>query len=179
MNWPASSSASGCPTEVIAPSLIPITPGAKVKTDKRDARRLAQLYRAGELTAVHIPSDAEEAIRDLARTRADLVIDRTRCRHRLSKFLLRHGRGLPGRESLDAGARALARQPRFDDPALAQTYSHYRAIVADLDAHLSAVESDLKCYFDRGPFAERRGADSRAYRGVTELGALDPLGRGL
>jgi transposase len=58
----------GVSTEVIAPSLIPITPGAKVKTDKRDARRLAQLYRGGELTAVHIPSDAEEAIRDLART---------------------------------------------------------------------------------------------------------------
>ena len=81
----------GVSSEVIAPSLIPITPGAKVKTDKRDARRLAQLYRAGELTAVHSPSDAEEAIRDLARTQADLVIDRTRCRHRLSKFLLRHG----------------------------------------------------------------------------------------
>jgi transposase len=61
----------GVATEVIAPSLIPTMPGAKVKTDSRDARRLVQLYRAGELTAVHIPSPAEEAIRDLARTRAD------------------------------------------------------------------------------------------------------------
>lgn len=76
---------------MIAPTLIPTMPGAKVKTDKRDARRLVQLYRAGELTAVHIPSPQEEAIRGLARTRADLVIDRIRCQHRLSKFLLRHG----------------------------------------------------------------------------------------
>ena len=59
----------------------------------------------------------------------------------------------------------------FDDPALAQTYSHYRAIVADLDAHLSAVESDLKCYLERGPFTEPV-ACLAAYRGVTELGAL-------
>ena len=126
----------GVSTEVIAPSLIPITPGAKIKTDKRDARRLAQLYRAGELTAVHIPSDAEEAIRDLARTRADLVTDRTRCRHRLSKFLLRHGEVFrEGRAWTMAHERWLINR-HFDDPALAQTYAHYRAIVADLDAHL-------------------------------------------
>ena len=65
----ACSIASASPDEVIAPSLIPVAPGAKVKTDKRDARRLAHLYRAGELVAVHIPTPQEEAIRDLARTR--------------------------------------------------------------------------------------------------------------
>jgi len=161
----------GVRTEVIAPSLIPIAPGAKVKTDKRDARRLAQLYRAGELTAVHIPSDAEEAIRDLARTRADLVVDRTRCRHRLSKFLLRHGEVFrEGRAWTMAHERWLLNR-HFDDRALEQTYAHYRAIVADLDAHLRAVESDLKCYLDRGPFAEGV-ARLAAYRGITELGAL-------
>ena len=161
----------GVPTEVIAPSLIPITPGAKVKTDKRDARRLAQLYRAGELTAVHIPGDAEEAIRDLARTRADLVIDRTRCRHRLSKFLLRHGEVFREGKAWTMAHERWLMSRHFDDPALAQTYSHYRAIVADLDAHLSAVESDLKCYLERGPFTEPV-ARLAAYRGVTELGAL-------
>ncbi len=161
----------GVPTEVIAPSLIPITPGAKVKTDKRDARRLAQLYRAGELTAIHIPSDAEEAIRDLARTRADLVIDRTRCRHRLSKFLLRHGEVFREGTAWTMAHERWLISRHFEDRALEQTYSHYRAIVADLDAHLSAVESDLKCYLERGPFAEPVARLS-AYRGVTELGAL-------
>ena len=161
----------GVRTEVIAPSLIPITPGAKVKTDKRDARRLAQLYRAGELTAVHIPSDAEKAIRDLARTRADLVIDRTRCRHRLSKFLLRHGEVFREGKAWTMAYERWLMSRHFEDRALEQTYSHYRAIVGDLDAHLRAVESDLKCYLEHGPFAEPVARLS-AYRGVTELGAL-------
>jgi transposase len=161
----------GVRTEVIAPSLIPITPGVKVKTDKRDARRLVQLYRAGELTPVHIPSDGEEAIRDLCRTRADLVIDRTRCRHRLSKFLLRHGEVFRDGRGWTATHERWLMTRRFDDRALTQTYGHYRAIVADLDAHLAAVEADLKCYLETGPFAESVGRLA-AYRGVAELGAL-------
>jgi transposase len=161
----------GVASEVIAPSLIPVTPGAKVKTDKRDARRLVHLYRAGELTAVHIPTPGEEAIRDLARTRADLVIDRTRCRHRLSKFLLRHGEVYRGGVQWTQTHEVWLRQLRFEDSALAQTYSHYRSIVAGFDAHLSAVESDLKIYLARGPFTEPVARLS-AYRGITELGAL-------
>ena len=77
---------------MIAPSLIPTAPGDRVKTDKRDARRLARLHRAGELVAIRVPTVAEEAVRDLCRARADMVIDQTRARHRLGKFLLRHGR---------------------------------------------------------------------------------------
>jgi transposase len=161
----------GVAAEVIAPSLIPIKAGAKVKTDKRDARRLVQLYSVGELTAVHIPSPQEEAIRDLARTRADLVIDRVRCRHRLSKFLLRHGVVYRGGGQWTVGHEAWLVQVRFEDAALMSTYSHYRAIVAGLDAHLAAVESDLKIYLETGPFTEAVARLS-AYRGVTELGAL-------
>ena len=63
-----------------------------MKTDRRDARRLAVLFRAGQLTSVRVPTPAEEAVRDLCRARADMVIDQTRARHRLGKFLLRHGR---------------------------------------------------------------------------------------
>ncbi|MGH9046257.1 MAG: IS110 family transposase [Acidimicrobiales bacterium] len=161
----------GAHVEVIAPSLIPVAPGAKVKTDARDARRLVHLFRAGELTAVHIPTPGEEAIRDLARTRADLVIDRTRCRHRLSKFLLRHGEVYRGGVAWTLAHDTWLKTLRFDDTALAQTFSHYRAIVAGLDAHLAAVESDLKVYIERGPFAQAVGRLS-AYRGITELGAL-------
>jgi transposase len=161
----------GVAAEVIAPSLIPVAPGAKIKTDTRDARRLVHLYRAGELTAVHVPTPGEEAIRDLARTRADLVIDRTRCRHRLSKFLLRHGQVYRGGVAWTCAHETWLRQLHFDDAALTQTYSHYRAIVSGLDAHLAAVESDLKIYLEKGPFAEAVSRLS-AYRGVTELGAL-------
>jgi len=80
----------GVPCEVIAPSLIPQKSGDRVKTDRRDAIRLAQLYRAGEWTAVHVPTKEEEALRDLVRAREDAKEDELRAKHRLTKFLLRH-----------------------------------------------------------------------------------------
>ena len=68
------------PCLVAAPSLIPRQPGAPFKTDKRDARALARLLRAGELTAVYVPEPTDEAIRDLCRARTDAVDDLRRCR---------------------------------------------------------------------------------------------------
>lgn len=82
----------GVPCEIIAPALIPRRAGDRIKTDRRDAVQLAVLYRAGALTAVHIPSEQEEAARDLLRCREDIRADLLRARHRLAKFLLRHGR---------------------------------------------------------------------------------------
>ncbi|MGG3510513.1 IS110 family transposase [Paenibacillus lautus] len=75
---------------VIAPSLMPSRPGERVKTDRRDSMRLAQLLRAGELTRVHVPTPEEEALRDLVRMREDVKEDRARIRQRIGKFLLRH-----------------------------------------------------------------------------------------
>src|SRR5450759_941119 len=77
--------------EVTAPGLIPKKPGDRVKTDRRDAFKLAHLYRAGELTMVAIPGPEQESLRDLLRAREDAKDDLLRRRHRLSKFLLRHG----------------------------------------------------------------------------------------
>lgn len=76
---------------VVAPSLIPRRPGARVKTDRRDAISLARLHRAGELTAVWVPDLGHEAMRDLARARLDAVHALRRARQQLSGFLLRHG----------------------------------------------------------------------------------------
>src|SRR3954449_10227974 len=73
--------------DVIAPSLIPKAPGDRVKTDRRDARHLALLHRSGQLVGIRVPTPPEEAVRDLCRARADMVEDRPRARHRLSKFL--------------------------------------------------------------------------------------------
>ena len=72
-------------------SLIPRKPGDRIKTDRRDARKLAELFRAGLLTEVHPPSPEDEAVRDLCRAREDAHEDLVRCRHRLSKMLLRRG----------------------------------------------------------------------------------------
>jgi transposase len=76
---------------VVAPSLIPVRPGDKVKTDRRDALKLARLLRSGDLTSVWVPDRQHEALRNLVRARADAKVDQLRAKHRLSKFLLRLG----------------------------------------------------------------------------------------
>lgn len=160
----------GVACDVVAPALIPKAPADRVKTDKRDCRRLARLHRAGELVAIRVPTEAEEAVRDLCRARADLVGDRTRTRHRLSKFLLRHDR-IWRAEAWTARHEQWLVGQRFDDPALRATYGHYRAVLAARDAELAAIEADLAHWYTHGPFAH---AVSRlaAYRGVARLGAL-------
>ena len=93
---------------VVAPSLIPMKAGDRVKTDRRDALMLAKLHRAGELTAIWVPDAAHEAMRDLVRARATAVRVLGKARQHLQGFLLRHDRiyaaGLaPGPWPIDAG----------------------------------------------------------------------------
>jgi transposase len=162
---------AGMRCEVIAPSLIPTRQGDRVKTDRRDARRLAVLFRAGQLTSVRVPAVAEEAVRDLCRARADMVIDRTRSRHRLGKFLLRHGRVWRGGDNWTLKHQAWIRTQRFEERALNETLAHYQATLAAREAAVDAIEADLRPWFDRTPFAEAVHRLA-AYRGVTQLGAL-------
>ena len=84
--------ALGVSCEVVAPTLVPTKAGDRVKTDRRDAAKLARSFRAGDLTAVWVPDAAHEALRDLVRAREAAKKDQLRARHRLGKFLLRHGR---------------------------------------------------------------------------------------
>lgn len=161
----------GVRCEVIAPSLVPKGRGDRVKTDKRDARRLAGLHRAGELRAIAVPNPAQEAVRDLCRTRGDMVQDLTRARNRLGKFLLRHSLVYRGGSTWTMRHDRWLRQIHFEDRALQATLDHYRATVDLRDTALEAVEADLKPYFGTEPFADavlRLGA----YRGVTHMGAL-------
>ena len=161
----------GVRTEVVAPSMIPVAPGNRVKTDKRDARRLALLLRGGQLSAVRVPDVDEEAVRDLCRARADMVIDRTRARHRIIKFLLRHGRVWRDGQNWTLKHQAWICAQRFDQPALDATLSHYQGTLTAREAAVNAVDAELCTYFEREPFADavRRLC---AYRGVTQLGAL-------
>jgi transposase len=84
---------------VVAPSMIPRRSGNRIKNDRRDAEALARLYRAGELTAVHVPRQEDEAMRDLVRGREDAVKGQRTARQQLSAFLLRHGLRYPGKTS--------------------------------------------------------------------------------
>jgi transposase len=109
----------GVACEVIAPSLVPTKAGDRVKTDRRDAEKLAGCYRAGELTAVWVPDAAHEALRDLVRAREAAKKDQLKARHRLGKFLRRHGRRPQGlkawtKQYLDW----IKTHVHFDQPAL-------------------------------------------------------------
>ena len=164
-------SSLGVRCDVVAPSLIPKRRGDRVKTDKRDARHLAGLHRAGELTAIGIPTPAQEAVRDLCRTRGDMVEDLTRARNRLTKFLLRHSLVWRGGSNWTFKHERWLAGLHFDDRALAATFAHYRATVALRDTSLAAVAADLTPYFDTLPFGEQTHRLA-AYRGVTRMGGL-------
>lgn len=159
------------PCSVIAPALIPVAPGDRVKTDKRDARRLVRQFRAGELVAIRVPARHEEAVRDLCRARGDAVEDLTRAKNRLGHFLLRHGRIWRGATTWTFKYRNWLGDQTFDEAAACATFARYRATVECREAELEALEADLAVYFDDEPFATpvRRLC---AYRGVDRLGAL-------
>ncbi len=140
----------GVRCDVVAPSLIPKGSGDRVKTDRRDARRLAGLHRAGELTSIAIPTPAQEGVRDLCRTRGDMVQDLTRARNRLSGFLLRHSVVWRGGSKWTERHRRWLATLSFDDPAIAATYSHYLATVKLRDTQLESVEADLLPWCDNG-----------------------------
>lgn len=157
--------------EVIAPSLIPTAPGDKVKTDKRDCRRLVRLHRAGQLVAIRVPTVAEEGVRDLCRARADMIIDCTRAKHRLGKFLLRHGQVWRGGDNWTLKHRAWIAAQHFDDAAQRATFAHYRATLDAREAAVTSIEADLAGWFTAAPFAGQV-ARLGAYRGITSMGAL-------
>jgi transposase len=113
------------PCLVAAPSLIPKAPGAPFKTDKRDARSLARLLRAGELTGVYVPEPTDEALRDLCRARTDAIDDLRRCRLRLKSFLLRHGYRYQGKANWSQAHLRYLRELVLPHPAMKAILEEY------------------------------------------------------
>lgn len=89
----------GWDCQVVAPSLTPRKTGDRVKTDRRDSMMLARLHRAGELTAVWVPNDAQEGLRDLTRAREDIKALQLKAKQRLLAFLLRYGKNYSGKRN--------------------------------------------------------------------------------
>lgn len=133
----------GCQAVVIAPALTPIRPGDRVTTNRRDAEKLARLYRAGELTAIRVPTREEEAARDLVRAREDALADRLRARHRLSKFLLRHGRLYQETKAWSNAHRVWLRQQRFELALAQQTFDAYLRAVEEVEARLESLNTQV------------------------------------
>lgn len=158
--------------EVIAPSLIPQKTGSRVKTDKKDARKLAELLRAGLLTEVVPPTAEEESVRDLCRCREALKVDRLRARHRLKKFLLRRGVFFTqGRASWSVSYMKWVRGLQFDRPADRITYTEYLGQVEYLDMRLKALEVEIGTIAQTAPYQRRVGI-LRCFKGIDTLTAM-------
>ena len=135
----------GVACDVIAPSLVPVRAGDRVKTDRRDARKLVRLYRAGVLVFVRPPSVEQEGLRDLVRCREDIRRARTAARHQVAKQLLRHGRVFrEGKRSWTLKHWAWVRRQRLDDPLAQRALEHALAHLDSLDAQLAAIDSELE-----------------------------------
>jgi transposase len=169
----------GVACDVIAPSLVPVRAGDRVKTDKRDAKKLVRLYRAGELSFVAPPSPAQEGLRDLVRCADDLRCARTAARHRVAKQLLRHGRIFrEGKKSWTKMHTAWVRRQCLADPNAQRALEHMLAHLDGLDAQLAALEHELAQIAEQEPWSDPvRWLTS--FRGIglrTALGLLAEIG---
>ena len=136
--------AQGYRCEVVAPSKIPRTPGERVKTDRRDALKLASLARAGELTAVVVPDERDEAVRDLLRAREAAVGARLKARQQLKALLLRHGRRYLGKSSWTLAHERYLATVSFDHPAQDIAYAEYRQAVSAAHERVERLTTALR-----------------------------------
>jgi transposase len=164
----------GVRCEVVAPSLIPSKPGDRVKTDRRDARKLATLYRAGLLTAVWVPDGRHEALRDLVRAREAAKKDELRARHRLGKFLLR--RGLVPAGGVKAWGKAHTRwldTLRLEHPEQEVVFVDYRHEVDHAGDRVRRLERAIDEAMGRMPASQRAVIEGlQALRGVSKITAV-------
>ena len=169
----------GVACDVIAPSLVPVRAGDRVKTDTRDAKKLVRLYRAGELTFVQAPTPQQEGLRDLVRCRDDLMCARRAARHRIAKALLRHGHIFrEGKKSWTRQHYAWVRRQRLDDELSQRAVDHMLAQLDSLDTQIAVVDHELEQIAAREPWSDAV-AWLRCFRGIstrTALGLLAEIG---
>ena len=164
----------GVACDVIAPSLVPVRPGDRVKTDRRDAKKLVRLLRAGELTFVAPPTPEQEGLRDLIRCREDLRDARDRARQRVIKALLRHGHVFTDGKHWTIRHRNWVAARRLEDPVA-------QLALETMRAHLEMTETQLRqldVQLDRIAGQERWQPGVRvltSFRGIATLTALSLL----
>jgi transposase len=164
----------GVACEVIAPTLVPRKAGDRVKTDRRDAERLARSYRSGDLTPVWVPDEGSEGLRDLVRAREVAKQDQLRARHRLNKFLLRTGqRPAGGIKAWTLGYMAWVRQLRFPQVARESTREDYLHEVEHMGERVKRLEQAIReaVKLARPQIQEVIGG-LQALRGVAEISAV-------
>ncbi len=164
----------GVECAVVAPTLVPVKSGDRVKTDRRDAVKLARCHRAGDLTAVWVPDAGAEALRDLVRTREAAKQDQLRARHRLSKFLLRTGRRpVIGVKAWSQPYMAWVRQLRYEQAAQEWTRLDLLHEVEHMAERVKRLEEAIREAVKLAPAGMQaviRGL--QALRGIAEISAV-------
>lgn len=156
----------GVVCEVIAPSLVPRKPGERVKTDRRDALKLAEFLRAGVLTAVSPPTLEQEAVRDLCRCREDVRADLARCRHRLVKMLVRRGLIFNSKSRLwSAAHRSWLQALVFENEVDRVVVAEYRLAVEQAERRLAAMDKQIE-QAAQLPLYREHVAWLRCFRGI-------------
>jgi len=165
----------GVRCEVVAPTLIPVKPGDRVKTDRRDAEKLARCYRAGDLTAVWVPDAAHEALRDLVRAREAAKQDQLRARNRLGKFLLRQGRRAPEGTKAWTGKylKWVKEQVHFEQPAQEATLLDYLHEVEHAGERIQRLEKSIDTAIETVPEKMRAVIQGlQSLRGIAKVSAV-------
>jgi len=165
----------GVRCQVIAPSLIPKKKGDRVKTDRRDALKLATLLRAGLLTAVWVPEPEHEALRDLVRAREAAKCDQLRARHRLQKFLLRQGKQKPNRSMKAWTVKhwAWLRSLRFEHVPHQETFADYLHEVERAKERIERLEKAIDRALESAPARVQALVHAlQTLRGVAKLTAV-------
>ncbi len=164
----------GVKCDVVAPSLVPKKPGDKVKTDRRDALKLARSHRSDDLTAVWVPDEASEALRDLVRAREAAKQDQLRARHRLTKLLLRTGQRPPlGVKAWTARYMEWVLKVRYTHPAREATLLDCLNEVEHMAARVTRLEKSIVEVIELAPASMRevvRGL--QALRGIAHISAV-------
>ncbi len=173
----------GAECVVVAPSLIPQKSGDKVKTDRKDAEKLARLLRAGELTAVWVPDPAHEALRNLVRAREACRCDRRRAQQRVEKLLLREGRRPPlmtkgkkaGKGRVKSFGTAFVKwleTIKFEHTGTQQTFEDYKAEAVHHTTRLARLEGQITAAIAAAPERLREVVLAlQALRGVAQTTA--------
>jgi transposase len=164
----------GVQCEVIAPTLVPVKAGDRVKTDRRDAEKLARCHRAGDLTGVWVPDAETEALRDLVRAREAAKQDQLRARHRLSKFLLRTGqRPAQGMKAWTQAYMVWVRQIRFAHMAQEATKLDYLHEVEHMSERVVRLEQAItEAVKLASPAVQEVVKGLQALRGIAQISAV-------
>ena len=155
----------------MAPALTPRRPGQRIKTDRRDAAKLVRLFRAGELTPIHVPDEAEEAVRDLLRCREEGRRDVLRWRHRLLKFLDRHGRLYVTGKNWSQRHWSWIRGQHFDAAPLQRTFEATLFALEQALARVADLDKDIAALAETEPYRTPVGW-LRCFRGIDTLSAM-------